>query len=76
MSFFIFPKIIINAEFWFRSQVSTTKKSAKALKQTGTKILVRNIPFQAKQHEIQEIFEYAKRCAHSNKQNLTNRLIV
>lgn len=45
--------------------MSTTKKSAKALKQTGTKILVRNIPFQAKQHEIQEIFEYVNECVVS-----------
>lgn len=41
-----------------RTQVNTTKKTTKATKQTGTKILVRNIPFQANQNEIQEIFQY------------------
>ncbi|XP_037025606.1 probable RNA-binding protein 19 isoform X2 [Bradysia coprophila] len=40
-----------------QSQVATTKKVAKAMKQTGTKILVRNIPFQAKQQEVEEIFK-------------------
>ncbi|KAJ6639202.1 putative RNA-binding protein 19 [Pseudolycoriella hygida] len=40
-----------------QSQVATTKKVAKKMKQTGTKILVRNIPFQAKQHEVEDIFK-------------------
>lgn len=33
------------------------KKSVKIGEQTGTKILVRNIPFQAKQSEVEEIFQ-------------------
>lgn len=40
-----------------QTQVNTTKKSVKVSKQTGTKILVRNIPFQAKPQEIREIFQ-------------------
>lgn len=46
--------IILN---YNRSQVATTKKVAKAMQQTGTKILVRNIPFQAKQQEVEDIFK-------------------
>lgn len=42
---------------FYRSQVATTKKVAKSMKQTGTKILVRNIPFQAKQQEVEDIFQ-------------------
>ncbi|KAH0813088.1 hypothetical protein GEV33_009705 [Tenebrio molitor] len=38
------------------NEVKTAKKSAKATKQTGTKILVRNIPFQANSKEIRELF--------------------
>lgn len=45
------------ALFLNRSQVATTKKVAKTMKQTGTKILVRNIPFQAKQQEVEDIFK-------------------
>lgn len=37
--------------------VKTNKKSVKVGEQTGTKILVRNIAFQAKQSEIEEIFQ-------------------
>lgn len=39
-----------------RSDVRTTRKSAKAMEQTGTKILVRNIPFQAKPAEVRDLF--------------------
>lgn len=45
-----------------RTQVHPAKKTAKATSQTGTKIMVRNIPFQAKQNEIQEIFQWV--CTH------------
>lgn len=38
-------------------QKTTTRKTVPFGKQTGTKLLVRNIPFQAKQVEIQEIFQ-------------------
>lgn len=40
-----------------QSQQQTTRKTVPMGAQTGTKILVRNIPFQAKQSEIQEIFQ-------------------
>lgn len=40
-----------------QQQVKTTKKSVKIGEQTGTKILVRNIAFQAKQSEVEEIFQ-------------------
>lgn len=36
--------------------MKTTRKSAKAMEQTGTKILVRNIPFQAKPAEVRDLF--------------------
>ncbi|GAB0098835.1 probable RNA-binding protein 19 [Sergentomyia squamirostris] len=40
-----------------KSQVgNTTETPQKAQKQTGSKILVRNIPFQAKESEVREIF--------------------
>lgn len=34
----------------------TNRKTAKALKQTGSKILVRNIAFQAKVNEVRDLF--------------------
>lgn len=43
--------------FIFRTEVQTNRKGTKALKQTGSKILVRNIPFQAKLKEVQELFK-------------------
>lgn len=43
--------------FEFRTQANSTRKIIKGIKQTGAKIMVRNIPFQAKQNEIQEIFQ-------------------
>ncbi|GJQ68534.1 hypothetical protein Trydic_g17103 [Trypoxylus dichotomus] len=36
---------------------NTTRKTSKKTKQTGTKILVRNVPFQATKKEIQELFK-------------------
>lgn len=41
----------------FRTEVQTNRKTAKSMKQTGTKILVRNIPFQAKLAELRDIFK-------------------
>lgn len=43
--------------FNFRTDVKTNRKSAKARKQTGSKILVRNIPFQAKVNEVRDLFK-------------------
>ncbi|KAI4470076.1 rna binding protein [Holotrichia oblita] len=40
------------------NQVNTTRKPSKKTKQTGTKILVRNVPFQATLKEIRELFKY------------------
>lgn len=40
-----------------RTEVRTNRKTAKKLKQTGSKILVRNIPFQAKTDEVRELFK-------------------
>lgn len=40
-----------------RSQEQSTRKTVKITKQTGTKIMVRNIPFQAKESEIRELFK-------------------
>lgn len=40
-----------------RTDVRTNRKSAKALKQTGSKILVRNIPFQATVNEVRDLFK-------------------
>lgn len=37
--------------------MQTNRKTAKTMKQTGSKILVRNIPFQAKLDEIRELFK-------------------
>ncbi|KAI4503707.1 hypothetical protein M0802_001110 [Mischocyttarus mexicanus] len=39
------------------TDVKTTKKSSKVMPQTGTKILVRNVPFQASVQEITELFK-------------------
>ncbi|XP_001807432.1 probable RNA-binding protein 19 [Tribolium castaneum] len=44
------------SERTLNNEVKVVKKSTKATKQTGTKILVRNIPFQANQKEIRELF--------------------
>lgn len=49
-------KIIELLEF-FRTDVRTNRKSAKSLKQTGSKILVRNIPFQATVNEVRDLFK-------------------
>ncbi|XP_049873113.1 probable RNA-binding protein 19 [Pectinophora gossypiella] len=38
------------------NEVKTSKKSTKDSKQNGTKILVRNVPFQANRNELHEIF--------------------
>lgn len=40
-----------------RNEVVTSKKQSKATKQNGTKILVRNVPFQANYKEIMELFK-------------------
>ncbi|XP_012538456.1 probable RNA-binding protein 19 [Monomorium pharaonis] len=39
------------------SDVKTTRKKSKIIDQTGTKILVRNIPFQATKQEVTELFK-------------------
>ncbi|XP_077290382.1 putative RNA-binding protein 19 [Arctopsyche grandis] len=39
-----------------QANVKTSRKEAQLGKQTGTKILVRNVPFQANRQEIQDIF--------------------
>ncbi|EFN75799.1 Probable RNA-binding protein 19 [Harpegnathos saltator] len=39
------------------SDVKTARKKSKITEQTGTKILVRNVPFQAKAEEITELFK-------------------
>ncbi|XP_056631573.1 probable RNA-binding protein 19 [Diorhabda sublineata] len=44
------------SERTFKNEVQTTRKVNKATKQTGSKILVRNVPFQAKKKEIEELF--------------------
>ena len=43
-----------------REQFSKTvnKEYERSSKQTGTKILVRNIPFEAKQNEVEQLFRY------------------
>lgn len=43
--------------FLFREDPNTARKTTKRTKQTGTKILVRNVPFEAKKDEIFKIFE-------------------
>lgn len=49
--------IIISLLNAFRSEVKTAKKSSKVTPQTGTKILVRNVPFQATLQEMTELFK-------------------
>ncbi|XP_074038360.1 probable RNA-binding protein 19 [Leptinotarsa decemlineata] len=44
------------SERTLKNEVQTIKKPSKKTKQTGTKILVRNIPFQATRKEIEELF--------------------
>lgn len=41
----------------YRTEVRTNRKTAKSMKQTGSKILVRNIPFQAKINELRDLFK-------------------
>ncbi|XP_015109002.1 probable RNA-binding protein 19 [Diachasma alloeum] len=45
------------SERTLNSDVSTTKKTSKVGEQTGTKILIKNIPFQANADEITELFK-------------------
>lgn len=45
--------------FHCRQTKPNAKKKQKLKKQTTTKILVRNIPFEAKKQEIYELFKYA-----------------
>lgn len=42
--------------FSFRNEINSTRKLPTQKKQTGTKILIRNIAFQAKKSEILELF--------------------
>lgn len=42
---------------FIRVDTQTNRKMAKTTKQTGTKICVRNIPFQAKVDEVRDIFK-------------------
>jgi hypothetical protein len=44
--------------FCYRTEVHTARKRTKIGKQTGTKILVRNIPFQATVKEVKDLFKY------------------
>lgn len=44
--------------FCYRTEVRTARKRTKIGKQTGTKILVRNIPFQATVKEVMDLFKY------------------
>ncbi|CAH0546804.1 unnamed protein product [Brassicogethes aeneus] len=44
------------SERTLKNEAQSSRKVNKATKQTGTKILVRNVPFQAKLKEIQELF--------------------
>lgn len=53
--FFILHNILLF--LCFRTQVETTRKVSKLTKQTGTKILVRNVPFQATKQELFELFK-------------------
>lgn len=39
------------------TDVTSAKKTSKVTEQTGTKILIRNVPFQANVHEITELFK-------------------
>ncbi|XP_012282363.1 probable RNA-binding protein 19 isoform X2 [Orussus abietinus] len=45
------------SERTLQSDLKTAKKSTKMTPQTGTKIMVRNVPFQANANEIQELFK-------------------
>lgn len=42
---------------FFRNDQAATKKKNNVEKQTGTKILVRNIPFQATEKELLQLFK-------------------
>ncbi|CAH1966721.1 unnamed protein product [Acanthoscelides obtectus] len=44
------------SERTLKDEAHVAKKTVKKMKQTGTKILVRNVPFQASRKEIQELF--------------------
>lgn len=52
------------APFHRKTEVSGKKKQV-GKKQTGTKILVRNIPFQASVRELRELFWYLARKTHA-----------
>lgn len=41
-----------------RTDVKSAKKTSTVKAQTGTKILIRNVPFQATAEEITELFKY------------------
>lgn len=41
-----------------RTDVKSAKKTSTVKPQTGTKILIRNVPFQATAEEITELFKY------------------
>lgn len=41
-----------------KNEEKTSRKVNKTADQTGTKILVRNIPFQANKNEIMQLFQY------------------
>lgn len=43
--------------FYYRADPHIARKDNNVEKQTGSKILVRNIPFQAKQSELHELFK-------------------
>lgn len=45
------------SERTLKTDVKVTKKKTKQTEQTGSKILVRNIPFQAKKNEVHELFK-------------------
>ncbi|KAG5876064.1 hypothetical protein JTB14_004423 [Gonioctena quinquepunctata] len=44
------------SERTLKNEVTTAKKTSQKTKQTGTKILIRNVPFQATKNEIHELF--------------------
>lgn len=48
---------VLNLFHFSRTDVSITKKTTNITEQTGTKILVRNVPFQATEKEIEELFK-------------------
>lgn len=41
----------------FSEAVKTSRKTSKRTNQTGTKILVRNVPFQATENDLKELFQ-------------------